>query len=501
MNQFHSSATPNSHSAFIAMGSNMGNRVDMIEQACQKLDEHVYIRLVRTSGLWETKPMYVEDQNEFLNGVCEVSNTPSSYDLRLMLIVKISTSLQPGDLLDVLQNIEKDLGRVKLIDKGPRSIDLDILLYDQVQHGSDRLTIPHALMLEREFVLRPLCELIPDTPHPDHPSMPYNSFLARLTENTSSPSMSTFTPMSSTLSPLTALNPSRKTQTMAIINLTPDSFSDGGRNSPTDPASLHSTLLSAINAGATILDLGGQSSRPRAESISAAEEFARVAPALALLRSMPEARHTAISIDTYRSEVARQAVAAGAHFVNDVSAGTLDPDMLSTVAQLGCTVCLMHMRGTPETMMRPEHTRYPDGVVAGVATELLERVRAAEAAGVRRWRIMLDPGLGFAKTSEQSLEVLRNLKVLREWKGLEGLPWLVGPSRKGFVGKALGGRKEPGEREWGTAAAVAACVQGGADVVRVHEVGAMRDVVRVSDAIWRDNAAVAEKMSRDMNGA
>ena len=135
--------------------------------------------------------------------------------------------------------------------------------------------------------------------------------------------------------------------------------------------------------------------------------------------------------------------------------------------------------------MQRENTRYPAGVVAGVAEELRSRVGVAEAAGIRRWRIMLDPGLGFAKTAAQSLELLRNLRTLREWEGLKGLPWLLGPSRKGFVGKALGGNKEPREREWGTAAAVAACVQGGADIARVHEVGAMKDVVKMSDAVWR----------------
>ncbi|KAL9087013.1 MAG: hypothetical protein Q9165_006841 [Trypethelium subeluteriae] len=315
--------------------------------------------------------------------------------------------------------------------------------------------------------------------------------------------MSTVTPLAPGLPPITALNSSRRTQIMAIINLTPDSFSDGGLHSPTDTASLQTTLLSALTSGATILDLGGQSSRPNAAPISASIELARLTPALHLLRSLssspsspsfpsssttPNAPPFAISIDTYRAPVAHAAITAGAHLINDVSAGTLDATMLPTAAALGCTICLMHMRGDPLTMMHPPHTTYPaetGGVIGGVARELAARVAAAEKAGVRRWRIMLDPGLGFAKTAEQSVELVRGLEGLRECEGLKGLPWVLGPSRKGFVGRALGGAREPREREWGTAAAVAACVQGGADVVRVHEVGAMADVVRVSDAIWR----------------
>ncbi|KAF2237081.1 Dihydropteroate synthase [Viridothelium virens] len=484
-----SNAVRSGHTAIVAFGSNVGDRIDMIEQACRKLDGHPQTRVLRTSCLWETKPMYFEDQDNFLNGVCEVS-----------------TSLEPEKLLDLLQDIEKDLGRVKVIDKGPRTVDLDIVLYDDIQYASERLTIPHALMLEREFVLRPLCELIPDAAHPKYPTMSYRHVLARLPK--SDPPMSTVTPLAPGLPPIIALNPSRHTQIMAIINLTPDSFSDGGLHSPSDTTSLQTTLLSALNSGATILDLGGQSSRPHAAPIPDSTELARLAPALHLLRSLsspsppsppsssssssPQAKTNpprfAISIDTYRASVAHAAITAGAHLINDISAGTLDPAMLRTVASLGCSICLMHMRGDPQTMMQPPHTTYaPElgGVLGGVARELRARVAAAEAAGVRRWRILLDPGLGFAKTAGQSLELVRGLANLREAEGLSGLPWVLGPSRKGFVGKALGVGREPGEREWGSAAAVAACVQGGADVVRVHEVGAMRDVVRVSDAIWR----------------
>jgi len=274
---------------------------------------------------------------------------------------------------------------------------------------------------------------------------------------------------------------------MSILNVTPDSFSDGGlHHHPTStPASIATTIQTHITHGATILDIGGQSTRPHAPQISASEELSRILPALTAFHSLPSSLTSPVtlSIDTYRASVAASAVAAGAHLINDVSAGSMDPDMLPTLVRLGCTVCLMHMRGTPDTMTRL--TDYePLGLIETVGRELAERVRAAEKAGVRRWRIILDPGIGFAKTQDQNLELLRRFGELREHEGLRGLPWLVGTSRKGFVGK-ITGVKEARERVWGTAAAVTAAVQGGAEVVRVHDVREMGQVVKMADAIWR----------------
>jgi len=298
----------------------------------------------------------------------------------------------------------------------------------------------------------------------------------------------TITPIAPSLSPLTPLLSSRKTHIMSIINVTPDSFSDGGMHSSSDLPSLEKTINSHLLAGATILDVGGQSTRPHAVSIDAAEEVSRVVPAIRLIHSLtsaPNSQHkAAISVDTYRASVAEAAVSAGANIVNDVSAGMLDPEMLSTVSKLGCTIVLMHMRGHPCTMTEAQHTSYPNGLVETVGKELLARVQAAERAGIRRWRIILDPGLGFAKTGPQNLELLRRFGELRNYEGLRGLPWLVGTSRKGFIGK-ITGVDEPKARIWGTAAAVTAAVQGGADVVRVHDVDEMVKVVKMADAVWR----------------
>jgi 2-amino-4-hydroxy-6-hydroxymethyldihydropteridine diphosphokinase / dihydropteroate synthase len=279
---------------------------------------------------------------------------------------------------------------------------------------------------------------------------------------------------------LHALKANRRTQVMSVLNMTPDSFSDGGIHTGN---SLGSTVSSLIESGATFIDVGGQSSAPGAPDVPPKEEISRILPAIELIHRHPQAKNVVISVDTYRASVAEAAIKAGADIVNDISAGSLDTEMLPMVARSGKTICLMHMRGNPATMNKL--TNYePEGLIATVARELLHRVAAAEEAGIRRWRIILDPGIGFAKTGAQNIEILRRMDELRHWPGLRGLPWLLGSSRKNFIGK-ITGVKEPKDRLWGTAATVAAAVQGGADIVRVHDLPEMAQVVTMADAIWR----------------
>ncbi|KAE9575761.1 Folic acid synthesis protein fol1 [Colletotrichum fructicola] len=446
--------------AYIALGSNLGDRVGWIEKACAEMDRRG-IKVKRTSSLWETEPMYVLDQDRFVNGACEVV-----------------TDLEPLALLDELQDIERTLGRQKLIDKGPRNIDLDILMYGDEKIEHPRLNVPHIGIPEREFVLRPLAELIPHKPL--YASNPWKLTLDYLNElPPAAAPLSPLTPISAGQQALVTLTPTRKTHVMAIINATPDSFSDGGVHTPDN---LISTLQSFAKAGATMIDIGGASTSPGRPDVSAEEEISRVLPVIKLVRSLPELSHLAVSVDTWRASVAEAAVAAGADIINDVSAGQLDPDMLPYMARSNRTVCLMHMRGTPRTMQ--SLTDYPDGIIPTMARELLDRVAEAEAAGVRRWRIILDPGLGFAKTAPQNLEILRHMDELRSWPGLEGLPWLIGSSRKTFIGKVLG-VVSPQERIWGTAATVVSAVQSGADIVRVHDAVEMCQVAKMADAIYR----------------
>jgi 2-amino-4-hydroxy-6-hydroxymethyldihydropteridine diphosphokinase/dihydropteroate synthase len=288
--------------------------------------------------------------------------------------------------------------------------------------------------------------------------------------------------MSSYLPLLKATNPTRPTHIMAILNLTPDSFSDGNIHSSTNIQALEKTVQDFIKSGATVIDIGGQSTRPNAEKVSPAKELERILPAIKHVRSMPEAKNIAVSVDTFYATVAEEAIAAGADIINDVTAGEEDPLMFATVARLQKTIILMHMRGTPQTMT--QLTQYPDGVINGVGRELSKRVEAAKAAGILPWRIILDPGIGFAKTQDQNLELLRRLDDLRAFQGLAGFPWLVGTSRKGFIGKITGVAKAD-ERAWGTAAAITASIKGGADIVRVHDVAQMTQVAKMADAMFR----------------
>ncbi|KAM3419993.1 hypothetical protein BST61_g3305 [Cercospora zeina] len=448
----------------IALGSNVGERVENIEAACQRIDADPDITIGPTSALYPTKAMYVEEQAAFLNGMCSVR-----------------TSLSPVQLLDRLQQIEKDLGRVKLIDKGPRNIDLDIVTYSRACVDSDRLCIPHKLMLEREFVLRPFCDITGIHRHPRTGKMT-RDHLKELTGGKST--MYPLTPLAPGCESLRSLEPTRHTLVMSILNVTPDSFSDGGSNEPTNLDALRETIAAQISAGATIIDIGGQSSRPNAQDVTAEEELARILPAIEVIKAMPEAKHIAISIDTYRASVAEAAINAGAHIVNDISAGLLDAEMLPTIARLGCTYVMMHMRGTPATMQSAENTSYPRGLIPTIATELATRLRAAQRAGIRRWRIILDPGVGFAKTAEQNAELLGRFAKLRNFETLKTYPWLVGSSRKGFIGEFTGA-EDPKDRVAGTAATVTAAVAGGAEIVRVHDVHEMSRVVKMADAMYR----------------
>ncbi|SMY23991.1 unnamed protein product [Zymoseptoria tritici ST99CH_1A5] len=462
---------------FLALGSNVGDRFRNIEDACDKLDDAQDIRIIDTSPLYETEPMYVEDQDRFLNGVCQ-----------------IETTLAPMDLLDRLQAIENDLGRVKFIDKGPRNIDLDIIAYDQEIINNERLVVPHLLMTEREFVLRPLCDLSSGRSW-HHPAtrLTATKHLNKLPR--SKIPMSSVTPLAPLCESLRALDPHRRTHVMSILNITPDSFSDGGVHALSDISALKATILSHVAAGATIIDIGGQSSRPNAPDVTEEEEMNRILPAIEAIKSLPEAAHIAISVDTYRASVAEAAVNAGAHIINDISAGLLDPDMLSTIARLKCIYIMMHMRGTPATMQSQVNTTYMGQVNHKVRRELVERLQAAREAGIRCWKIILDPGIGFAKTAEQNVELLRDFKQLRNNAMVRTVPWLVGSSRKGFIGQ-ITGTKVAADRVGGTAATVVQAVAGGADIVRVHDVETMTQVVRMSDAMYRGMEQQQEKKEK-----
>lgn len=269
----------------------------------------------------------------------------------------------------------------------------------------------------------------------------------------------------------------QRTYLMGILNVTPDSFSDGGQFQA--PAAAIAQARHLLHHGVDILDIGGQSTRPGALTISEAEELARVVPVVAALRADPDPilQGAVISVDTTRAAVAQAAHRAGADMINDVSAGSEDAAMFSTVADLGMPMVLMHRRGTPVTMQGL--TEYAD-LMGEIHALLARQIAAAIAVGIDAQAIALDPGLGFAKTYPQNLEILRQLHRLRDL----GCPLLVGPSRKSFLGWLLD-QPDPQGRIWGTAAACCAAIAGGADILRVHDGAEMAQVCRVADALWR----------------
>lgn len=262
---------------------------------------------------------------------------------------------------------------------------------------------------------------------------------------------------------------------MGVVNVTPDSFSDGGRFLAAEAAEAHALRLAA--EGADLVDLGGESTRPGAPAVPAEEEIARVVPVIERLRA--RGFPIPISVDTSKGTVARAALAAGAALVNDVT-GCSDPDLGRAAAEAGAPVVLMHIRGTPADMQ----SRAVYGDVAGeVARELEEALRRAEASGIPRERTILDPGIGFAKTAEQSVELLARVGELRAL----GRPILVGPSRKSFIGRITGATVD--DRVPGTLAAVAACVLAGVEILRVHDVAPARQAARVAAAIRESRRA------------
>jgi dihydropteroate synthase len=267
----------------------------------------------------------------------------------------------------------------------------------------------------------------------------------------------------------------QKTYLMGVLNVTPDSFSDGGQYDTVAAAVVQARQM--VAAGADWLDIGGESTRPNAEPVSLAAELARVIPVVVALRQDPDLDAVPLSIDTTKSAVARAAIEAGADVINDISGAVRDDQMLPVVATLGVPIILMHCRGTPQTMQ--QLTEYQD-VVAEVRDWLADRATAAIAAGISPHQIGVDPGIGFAKTLPQNLALLRHLGALKSLN----CPILVGVSRKSFIGQILD-QPDPQQRVWGTAAAAALAVGQGADLLRVHDVGPMHDVIRVADRLCR----------------
>ncbi|NKB17814.1 MAG: dihydropteroate synthase [Pseudanabaena sp. CRU_2_10] len=266
----------------------------------------------------------------------------------------------------------------------------------------------------------------------------------------------------------------QRTYLMGVINVTPDSFSDGGLfNSPQSALAQADRLIPHVD----ILDIGGESTRPGSASVSVEDELNRILPVIEAIRR--KYIHIPISVDTTKASVAGAALQAGADMINDVSAGKFDPDMLPLAAQYQAPIVLMHMQGEPRTMQIDPH--YGD-LISEVRQFLADAIADAIASGLPKHLIAIDPGIGFGKTLAHNLELLRSLP---EFQSLN-CPILIGVSRKSFIGK-LCDRPNPRDRLWGTAAACTVAIAGGANILRVHDARAIQDVCCVSDAIYRQH--------------
>ncbi|WP_320674571.1 dihydropteroate synthase [Prochlorococcus sp. MIT 1341] len=262
------------------------------------------------------------------------------------------------------------------------------------------------------------------------------------------------------------------TSIMGVINLTPDSFSDGGVCLNPEKALQKATFY--LENGASVLDLGAQSTRPGAKEITPEEELKRLIPALKVIRSIH--KDSIISVDTFCSVVAEKALEEGADWINDVSGGRRDPNLLRSVAQVRCPYVLTHSRGDSQSMN--DFASYDD-VVVDVLNELFQLTEKALKSGITVEQIIWDPGLGFAKNTEHNLIILQHLEMFVS----EGFPVLIGPSRKRFIGEVLN-QSDPLKRNFGTAAVVCRCFQSGISMVRVHDVASIRDTIEMAGKIW-----------------
>ena len=274
------------------------------------------------------------------------------------------------------------------------------------------------------------------------------------------------------------LSLAERVHVMGILNVTPDSFSDGGRYVDADAACAHAMAM--IEQGADLLDIGAESSKPGAVAIDEEEERRRLLP---IVRELCSTATLPLSIDTTKAAIAEEALDAGAALINDISALRFDPRMASVVARSGAGVILMHMQGTPATMQRTASYTY---VVEDVRAFLAARLEVAQQAGIPRDRILLDPGIGFGKNCEHNVTLLNHLDAFQTL----GRPIVVGVSRKAFLGKILG--RTIDERLMGTAGAVAVAIMKGARVVRVHDVAPIRDVVKIVEAIMSSSPACGD---------
>jgi dihydropteroate synthase/2-amino-4-hydroxy-6-hydroxymethyldihydropteridine diphosphokinase len=448
---------------FLGLGTNLGNRYRNLQRALTALSTFVTITAV--SPVYESAAWGFTSQPDFLN-----------------LCLGGQTTLAPHELLAAAKQVERDLGREPTHRWGPRLIDIDLLLYDDLVLQTEPLALPHPSLPERAFVLAPLADIAPEIVHPVT-GQTIQEMLAALDTSSLRRLEGVMHHQGGQIARRKTPDWGARTYVMGILNVTPDSFSGDGVLRRDDW--LQAAVAQArqfVADGADILDVGGESTRPGSTPVTEAQELARVLPVIEAVRAVVE---VLISVDTYRSAVAGAALAAGADWINDVWAMRMDPDMAGLIAGAGCPVALMHNRSKPKDVAQEERLggRYIgvayDDLIEDIKRELQESIDLALAAGVQPEQIILDPGVGFGKTVSQNLQLINELHYFRA----PGYPILLGPSRKSFIGYTL--NLPPEERLEGTAAAVAVGIARGADIVRVHDVKPMVRVARMTDSIVR----------------
>ena len=439
--------------AYIGLGSNLGQRGRNLTRALRAISATCG-RIKDTSYLYESKAELVEDQPAFLNAA-----------------VAIETDLEPLALLRQLQAIEHGKSSERY---GPRELDLDVLLYgadsEQIDLGPE-LVIPHQRAHERDFVLQPLVDLRAQDVLLQGKSIGEHLKGAR---KSTTISVSKFNAKHGR--PNIWRNAASRSRIMGIINVTPDSFSDGGQF--VDPDKAFSHALQLVQDGATVLDIGGESTRPGADKVSEAEELDRVLPLIERCRSSHEFDDVVLSIDTYKPKVAEEAAKAGIDIINDVSGG--NDGVLEVAASYDLGVILMHNRGDSKIM--DQLTDYGEsGVVNSVCRWFDERIsHAITNYSLPRWGLWVDPGFGFAKKPSQNFELLANLPImLQHHRNL-----LVGTSRKRFLRKVM-----RFDQDIATCGSTAIGVMAGARLFRVHDVRKAVDIINVAEATIEHSAS------------
>ena len=436
-------------SIYIGIGANIpspfGNPYQSIQHLIAILPSHG-ITVIRQARCWRNPAWPDPNDPEFLNTCIEVN-----------------TSLSPDDLLKTLLKIEEQFDRTRTHKNAPRPLDLDIIDYNGEKIEQDNLSLPHPKLQERAFVLLPLFDIAPLWQHPTI-KIPIHELLRNLDQEDHEKTI----PLCHTYHPF-----KEGPILMGILNVTPDSFHDGGAYNRIDRAVDRARKM--IEDGANIIDIGGESTRPGAKPVTVEEEIGRTVPIIAILADEARDKGIYISIDTRNAKTMSEAIKAGATMINDVSALTHDPDSIKVAANFDGPVCLMHMQGLPENM---QNSPTYNNVVYDVKNYLAERINACLKANISSNRIVVDPGIGFGKTLEQNLELLKKMSAFQDL----GTPILLGASRKGFIEKICPGTISE-QRLPGSLVVATNSVRKGVQIIRTHDVAETKQALDVLSAI------------------